>query len=169
MNIWLTTDTHFGHDILKQYCGRPDGFEDKILNGLLNAHLGENDLLIHLGDFCIGNDADWHEKFIHATFSAKRWLLRGNHDHKSNSYYMKHGWDFVGDVIKDTYFGKKICFSHVPQYWDGWYDINIHGHFHNSDHRRHEEELVWRKNGYQKLLALEYINYQPIKLESFII
>lgn len=167
MKIWLITDTHLGHDAMIEYCGRPKDHSERILKNLSNT-IKPKDLLIHLGDVCIGNEAEWHEKLMGATKNATHWLLRGNHDHKSNSWYLSHGWNFVGEVIKDTYFGKKILLSHMPQYWDGWYELNIHGHFHNSDHRRYEEELVWRKNGYQKLYAIEYTNLMPVTLEYFI-
>lgn len=166
MNIWLITDTHFGHEQMIEYCNRPIGFEYKILHNLVNA-VKENDVLIHLGDFCIGDDEHWHNKFM-TDAAGKKWLVRGNHDHKSNSWYLSHGWDMVCDQFRDKYFGKIIMFSHKPVVCDGEYDINIHGHFHNSDHRRQELELMAIKNGYQKLLALEYTNYQPVNLEKFI-
>lgn len=147
------------------YCGRPEGFEQIILDELRKVLL-PTDILIHLGDVCIGNDAEWHRKLIE--LPGKKWLIKGNHDHKSNSWYLRQGWDFVGDAFRDTYFGKNILFSHVPHYWDGWHDLNIHGHFHNTDHRRTEPELQERKNGYQKLLALEYTDLKPVLLKNFI-
>lgn len=165
MKIWLITDTHFGHKAMQEYCGRPEGVEDLIFKNL--KVVSDHDIVIHLGDVCIGNDAEWNDAF-NRNVNGKHWLLRGNHDGKSNSWYMGNGWDFVGEQIKDKYFGKKICLSHYPQYWDGWYDLNIHGHFHNSDHRRYEDEMKFRKNGYQKLLAIEYTDYKPVLLESLL-
>ena len=163
--FWLTTDTHFGHTAMLEYCGRPDNFSEKIINNLTKA-VKPNDILIHLGDICIGNDREWNEKL--RSVNGKHWLVRGNHDKKSNSWYLDNGWDMVCDQFRDKYFGEIIMFSHKPVVWDGEYDINIHGHFHNSDHRRHEPELLSIENGYQKLLALEYTNYQPVSLEKFI-
>jgi calcineurin-like phosphoesterase family protein len=165
MKIWLTTDTHFGHKAMIPYCGRLEGFEEVIFKNL-KQNVKEGDILIHLGDVCIGNDFDWHSNI--EDIPGKHWLIKGNHDHKSNSWYLSHGWDMVCDQFRDKYFGKVIMFSHKPVVWDGDYDINIHGHFHNSDHRRQEPELMAIKNGYQKLLALEYTNYQPVNLEKFI-
>ncbi|HBD94243.1 MAG TPA: hypothetical protein DC057_08735 [Spirochaetia bacterium] len=75
----------------------------------------------------------------------------------------------VCDQFQDKIFGKTIMFSHKPVVWNGEYDINIHGHFHNVNPNRHEKELVAIKNGYQKLLALEYTNYMPVTLEKFIV
>jgi calcineurin-like phosphoesterase family protein len=165
MKYWLITDTHFGHDKLVEYCARPQGFEGKIMENLYKT-LSDDDVLIHLGDFCMGNDGKWTEMFMKQK-KSKKWLIKGNHDHKTNSWYLNHGWDFVGKSIKDKFFGKNILFSHIPQIDDGWYDLNIHGHFHNSDHRKHEKELVVIKNPKQKLLAIEYTNYQPVLLNTF--
>ena len=164
MRVWLTTDTHFGHEALEVYCGRPNDVADKIFNGFRN--IGKDDMLIHLGDVCIGGDEYWHDKL--SKTGGKRILVKGNHDRKSNHWYLTHGWGFVCDSFDMTYKGRKIKFSHIPIAWDGYYDLNIHGHFHNSDYRRQEKELLFIKNGYQKLLALEYTNYQPVLLDGFI-
>lgn len=166
MNYWLITDTHFGHEAMLEYCGRPENFSEKILHNLI-THVGENDILIHLGDICIGRDEEWHNRLREV--KGKHWLVKGNHDRKTNTWYLSHGWDMVCDQFRDYYFGKIVVFSHKPVIWNGDYDINIHGHFHNSDSRRHEPELVAIKNSYQKLLAIEYTDYQPVKLRKFIL
>lgn len=164
MRIWLITDTHFGHDKLIEY-GRPEGFTERIFENL-NV-VKPDDLLIHLGDFCIGNDEKWHTHYMQM-LDCKHWLIRGNHDSKSNSWYMSHGWDVVAEYLSIEMFAKKILFSHRPMAWDGYYDVNIHGHFHDTDHRRIEGEFLKIKNAYQKLLALEFTNYQPVLLGAFL-
>jgi len=163
--IWLITDTHFGHEAIKKVCNRPDDCDELMLSNIKKM-VREQDTLIHLGDFCIGQDEYWTARLME--IECRKWLIKGNHDHKSNAWYLDRGWDFVAKEIKDRYFGHNVLFSHEPQYWDGWYDKNIHGHFHTSDHRRLEPEMQFRKNGYQKLLAVEAVNYQPVSLESFI-
>lgn len=177
MKIWLITDTHFGHDKIKTYCERPDNFEKTILKNLKKV-LNHDDILIHLGDFCIGNDAKWHELFMSAV-PCKKWLLLGNHDSKSSSWYLSHGWDFVGNSIQVSYFGKKILFSHTPLAI-GENDLMIHGHFHNTLHRLLEKQWVSKEeekrnekdlqmlSSQHKLLAIEYTDYQPVLLEKFI-
>ena len=176
MKIWITTDTHFGHDKMQEYCGRPDGFEYLILK--YQSYLSFGDLLIHLGDFCIGNDKNWHDKFMART-PSKKILIRGNHDRKSDSWYLNNGWDFVCEQFRNTYFGKDILFSHCPKP-DIGYDINIHGHFHNQlprllkgewavdDEEKRNHYDLKALNPKSKLLALEETNYQPVNLEKFI-
>lgn len=167
MQIWLTTDTHFGHEQIKKYCGRPNEFETLIMDKL-RKNVKNDDLLIHLGDFCIGNDSFWHT-FFNANLSvSKKWLIRGNHDKKTNSWYLTHGWDFVGESVRDTLFGKKIVFSHIPIANDGSWDVNIHGHFHNSNHRAYEPELLRLYTPNHLLLAIENTNYEPVLLNTLI-
>ena len=138
MKIFLCSDTHFGHTKLIEYCHRPIDFGTKILKAL--EVIGKNDMLIHLGDFCIGNDKDWHKDFFKVLKTQRVILVRGNHDNKSDSWYYDNGWDFVCKTFTAKHFGKKILFSHIPQrrITHGNYDINIHGHYHNADHRKRE-------------------------------
>ena len=62
MRIWLTTDTHFGHQRMIEF-GRPQDFEVKIGKAISEVVKPE-DVLIHLGDFCIGKDEYWHEFYF---------------------------------------------------------------------------------------------------------
>jgi calcineurin-like phosphoesterase family protein len=165
LKYWLTTDTHFNHEKIKEYCGRPDDFEQKIVNGF--SVLKPSDVLIHLGDVCIGKETESHEKYI-IPISCKKILIRGNHDGKSQSWYMDHGWDWVCDSMSIKRCGKRILFSHAPMVWDGYWDINIHGHFHNANHRRYEAELKGDLLKGQKLLALEYNDYQLWNLDKIL-
>lgn len=157
MNIYLTTDTHFGHKKMEEYCFRPKGFEEKIAKSL--RRLKEDDILIHLGDICIGSDEKWHAMYI-STLPCKKILVKGNHDRKSNAWYLEHGWDFVCDRFDLRYRGVKVVFSHQPidMLYEG--ELNVHGHFHDKT----EED--WQP-GY-KSLSLERNNYQMYSLKALL-
>lgn len=161
MKYWIVSDTHFGHDKIKAYCGRPDDFEERLLNNI--SRLNHDDVLVHLGDICWHNHAEWHNKLMNASCCV-RWLVRGNHDKKSYSWYLDHGWDFAGERITLDMFGKTIALTHRPIADDG-YDLNIHGHFHNAIHRELEPELLAIKNDKQILVKMEH-DYMPINLRS---
>ena len=165
-HVYISTDTHFSHKKVIDFCDRPENYEELIWKGF--QEIPDGSVLIHLGDVCMGDDEEKHQKYIAPLTNIKKILVKGNHDHKSNSWYLRNGWDFVCRQFKDKYFGKYILFSHMPQKDDGWYDINIHGHFHNTDHRSHEPELVAIKNDKQYLVAVEYTNYKPVRLETII-
>lgn len=166
MNIWLTTDSHFNHKaIITEFGFRPVGYEETIIKNIKKTVL-KNDILIHLGDFSFGNDAYWQKRF-NDEINCIKWFILGNHDKHSLQWYLKFGWSFVGESITIKMFGHTILFSHVPKV-DSGYTINIHGHFHNNDHRLHEPRLVAIKNDKQYLLAIENNNYQLFNLQSII-
>jgi len=159
LKYWLLPDTHFGHHKMQEYCGRAEGFEEKILKNV-GQWVSRGDVLIHLGDFCIYKDAEWHKRFMDVC-AGKRWLVRGNHDRKSLGWYFDHGWHCVADEIKLTVFGKTIVFSHKPLA-EGDFDINVHGHLHNTGH--HPEAEMGTKN---RLVFIEH-KYMPINLRNVV-
>lgn len=147
------------------YCGRPSDFETYIQRGL--KVLTKNDTLIHLGDVAWHDIADAHERFI-VPLPCRKILVRGNHDRKSNNWYLKHGWDFVCRSFQDKYFGVNILFSHRPKSTAGC-DLNIHGHFHNavSSVAWAEDNLSTLKSDKHRLFVLEH-HYKPVRLDKFI-
>jgi calcineurin-like phosphoesterase family protein len=169
MNIYLITDTHFNHTKVIEYCGRPLNYEQLLFSSMNNVP--EDAILLHLGDICIGKDVEVHEKYI-APLKCKKWLIKGNHDRKSDAWYYEHGWDVVCESINIIKHGVFITFSHkpipLPRTRGSKPVINIHGHFHNTDHRLIEPDMdkILTKN--HKLLAVEYTNYQVVDLAKFV-
>lgn len=178
MKYYITTDTHLGHlDKMVEYCGRPYDYEQKIHMSL--STIKEGNVLIHLGDVCIGNDS-LHNRVITNHPGIRHILVRGNHDNKSDNWYYEHGWDFVCDTFSLKKYGKNIIFSHQPQPI-GDFDLNIHGHFHNAlprllkgdwkadgEKERNEQDLLNLTTDKHKLLSLEETDYQPVELHKFI-
>jgi len=157
---WIITDLHLGHDKIKSFCGRPDGFEDKIIKNI-HTVCRPGDVLICLGDVCWGNDEYWHSLLHHRTHKFKTWLTKGNHDKKTYSWYLDHGWDFVSDSINLKIFGKKILFSHKPMPDGSHYDINVHGHLHNTGHHH-----SYDKNSH--ILVMCEHHYMPQDLRKIV-
>lgn len=165
---------------MEEYCNRPKNFEEIIIRELKKIKM---DVLIHLGDFCIGKDKYWHEQFM-KILNCKKWLIRGNHDRKSDMWYSNQGWDWVGRYFQNRFFNKNVVFSHFPiRYTDcgrDSFDINIHGHFHNNLHKLLDGKFVVEgekeRNAidlanlslHHKLLSIEETNYKPVDLEKFI-
>lgn len=132
MNIWLTSDTHFGHKKIIELAHRPVDFEDLILKRHHLKEVKENDVIIHLGDVALYKEDFFHNKFLSGFPSkTKKWLIKGNHERRTDTFYMDKGWDFVGEKIIINRFGKRILFSHIPQEKTDFWDLNIHGHLHN--------------------------------------
>lgn len=161
---WITSDTHFNHEKVKEYCGRPDNFESLIQKGL--SAIPAKDVLIHLGDVCIGRDEYVHSTYIEPLLCTKI-LVRGNHDKKSGNWYLDHGWDLVVDYLGLEAFGKSLLFSHVPKNMrDFRFDVNVHGHLHNEKFR----DRQFCEDAPEKyiLYAQELRGYKPVKLTSLL-
>jgi calcineurin-like phosphoesterase family protein len=124
----------------------------------------ETDALICLGDISIGQELKVYEKFI-KPLKCKKILVKGNHDRKTNTWYLNHGWDWVCYSFGDNYFGKKILFTHYPKPADD-YDLNLHGHLHNNVYKWKHLTAENKKFVCEKhlLISFECQNYAPVKL-----
>jgi calcineurin-like phosphoesterase family protein len=89
-------------------------------------------------------------------------LVRGNHDKRTDHWYEGHGWMFCCSSILLTRFGKRILLTHRPFGSQEWFDLNVHGHNHNTVPKDH----MISPNNY--CLCLENENYEPVLLESLI-
>ena len=155
---WVVADTHFGHNEIVGYCGRPLDFGARILRNV-SSLVQSRDVLIHLGDVCIGNDAHHHHT-LREHCSGLLWLVRGNHDRKTTTWYLRNGWDWVGDSMELSMFGHDLIFTHRPLPDTGG-RLNIHGHLHNTEHRTAYEDE------YHKLILMEH-SYCPVDLRRLV-
>jgi len=152
IKYWITSDTHFNHYACVDGWGnRGEGFEEKILDSI-RRNVKKGDVIIHLGDFAWYKHKLWCTKFREACGEAKVWLIKGNHDRNSNSFFLDGGFDFVGDSFMMERHGKRILFTHKPQPV-GDYDINVHGHLHTTGHRDMEYQDI--KHDGQLLIEIE--------------
>jgi calcineurin-like phosphoesterase family protein len=157
--IWLIADTHFGHKLMVELCGRPENFERLIQEKVLSL-VAISDTLIHLGDICFGRPLPADYWFGH----CRKVLIRGNHDQHSLVWYEQHGWDMAVDALGLNMYGKKILLTHRPAQL-GDFDLNIHGHCHNiSPEQWVRHQVVWGLS--HRLFALEYTNYAPVSLRT---
>lgn len=157
--IYIITDTHFGHGKMEEWSLRPKDFNEKLWAGL--DALPENSILIHLGDLTIGADHKTATKMVGYRF--KKWLVRGNHDHHSISWYVNNGWDSVSDEMVIDMFGHKILLSHAPLPKREGITKNVHGHLHGG--KSHGYPDFYDKD-YHFEACPEVVGYRPIQLGS---
>ena len=162
MNYWLISDTHFKHTKLDDWGNRSGNWQEQIWNGL--SFIPEDDVLIHLGDICIGNDLEVHDKILE-TLQCKKILVLGNHDKKSKQWYTEHGWDFVCDGLDFIYLGHYLHFTHRPSRPQGNSTWNIHGHTHGNLHRS-EEYCDFYSKDYHIDISPEVVGYKPLRLDT---
>jgi calcineurin-like phosphoesterase family protein len=159
-NTWLTTDLHFSHKGMIELCGRPQDFEKRIVRHW-DRLVKPSDTVVCMGDICIGDDKDVHQKYIEKLPGLKI-LVKGNHDKKSDTWYESNGWQIVCNVLLIERYGYKIALSHKPLGESDLYDINIHGHQHTTHPKGYTPD------GKRFLLSLEHEKYEPVLFQSFI-
>ncbi len=160
-DYYIISDTHFRHKMLIDSGLRPSSYEKQLESSL--KLLTFNDVLIHLGDVCLGMEYEVHRDIIWK-LKCRKFLVRGNHDKRSTSWYMDHGWDFAGDALTMRRHGKEILFSHEPAHIRDT-QVNVHGHVHSED-RLFEYKDVLTPN---HILAVpEKWGYSPVKLRRLV-
>jgi len=175
MKIFLITDTHLGHKMLEEKKFRPKSISCDIIGNINRLNMDyPNSTLIHMGDLVLCNSEEtlkYARLFKSATQTLNTILVRGNHDKLSDSKYY---YDFGINTICDGFFlrryGIRIMISHKPKTDHGYFDINIHGHFHDNDHRTIMEykDFDAELNEKHRLIALEIEKYKPIELKTVV-
>lgn len=88
--VYFTSDTHFNHANIIGFCSRPFKNVNEMNETLIanwNRVVGVDDIVFHLGDFCLGGSAEWTN--VLNRLNGKIYLIVGNHDMKNlrQSYY----------------------------------------------------------------------------------
>lgn len=162
MQYWVISDPHLGHHMLVNKGHRPERYETSIIKNVASI-VTPDDVMICLGDVAFYQELRWHE-VLTSSCKGKKWLVKGNHDKKSNTWYLDRGWDFVGDQIVLRQYGLNILLSHIPVHIDDRedVDVNVHGHLHDNQHRS-ECEITDR----HRLVYMEH-HYQPKTLRNIL-
>ena len=82
--VFFTSDTHFYHGNIIRFCNRPFkdvGMMNETIISNWNNTVGLDDIVFHLGDFCLGGSAEWTK--ILDRLNGKIYLILGNHDLKN--------------------------------------------------------------------------------------
>lgn len=127
---WIIADTHFFHANISVYCNRPDNWQALILENW-NRLVGSCDVILHLGDLALARKADLEH--LSAQLPGQIYLIRGNHDRHSKTFYQSLGFQIVPDPYEMLHpSGKRLIFSHRPILPLGLNTLNLHGHIHNN-------------------------------------
>lgn len=128
--LFVTSDTHFGHKKILEYQPNRDfctleGHNQYLINKW-NTTVPETATIFHLGDF-IFYEKDFN---IISRLNGNIILIKGNHDHNTKKLNIP-----VYEYLKVNYGGINIVLMHYPLH--DWEQCN-HGslHFHGHTHGR---------------------------------
>lgn len=150
MSVFFTSDTHFYHRNILEYCpGRRELGDtvDDMNEGLIrrwNQRVGKDDVVYHLGDFTLTTRVELIDPIL-ARLNGRIRLVKGNHDkwlRKLDALQNKNKFEWVRQYNKENFdvdgTSYEIVMMHYPFLtWDGSArgSINLHGHAHGgNDH-----------------------------------
>ena len=151
IKVWITSDTHYNHtNICRGVTAwrMPDGslpesqtrdfpnlekMNSAIVNNI-NEVVGQDDVLIHLGDWSFGG-FEQIEEFYNRLICKNIHLILGNHDHHidRNRENIKRLFLSVSWFEQFQYQGETIEMMHYPiSSWNGLRKgrVHLHGHCH---------------------------------------
>lgn len=180
-NIWITSDTHFGHANIIKYCARPfknlQDMDDTLVENW-NSVVKPGDKVYHLGDvyFKNGKSVEYWDHFFTRLHGQKR-LVLGNHDDAKDMILHKFFRKIVVWRMMPEF---KLLMTHIPVHEvslgiriDERHDlagnegmvgnevrqlVNVHGHIHQN-------------NAYSKRyvnVCVEKTDYKPVHIEDVI-
>ena len=172
-DIFFTSDTHFGHAKIIEYCKRPfSSVEemDEILIQNWNKTVSKGDTVYHLGDFC------WRKqkspKWYWDQLNGNKILIKGNHDRHCFKELR-----FEPDSIMEVKISRmqRLTLCHYPmQSWNASYygSYHLHGHTHNLDSEYYFNPRLLPSGSRFGLMSqrlnvcVEKTDYRPINLEE---
>ena len=155
--IYFIADPHFGDERIRRYENRPfqnvKEMDLKMIDNW-NGVITDSDSVYVLGDF----GGDGHEAELLSKLNGHKFLIKGNHDIKSNDEYRRAGFDEVYDhpIIVDGFW----ILSHDSLYVNtNMPYANIFGHVHNNP-------IVKDYSKQHFCVSVERIDYAPISFET---
>lgn len=158
--IFVISDTHFGHENIIQYCGRPFAnadLMDECITTNWNETVRDQDIIYHLGDVYFGSTPS----FLRNLKGRKR-LILGNHDNAKDQT-LQAVFEKISLWRPFPEYG--VILSHMPLLdrglggGDSYRELkNIHGHIHHKQAPTADHINV----------SVEQINYKPVELESLL-
>jgi len=112
--IFLLSDDHYFHANIIRYCNRPWKDVNEMNVEMERRHnfvITPDDIWICVGDLTAGvGDRKNELAMLIKRLNGKKVLVRGNHDHQKDDFYLNSGFTRVVDHL----FYAGVLFSHVP-------------------------------------------------------
>lgn len=134
MEIWFTSDIHFGHSNIIKHANRPFADVEEMDEGLVrewNARIGKEDTVYFLGDFSFHKEPKTRDIFFNLNGRNKH-LVRGNHDGKAVTGLP---WTTQSDLTTLKFGGNRFELCHYPlEVWNAAHHgaFHLHGHSHGT-------------------------------------
>jgi calcineurin-like phosphoesterase family protein len=174
--IFFTSDMHFSHRNIIEFCKRPFSSIDEMDEALIknwNSVVREDDLVFNLGDFSFASNTRTQE--IIDELNGRHVLILGNHDMLrpyNKAIYSK--FEFVTQQMQLQIEGRYVYLNHYPFLcYGGSYRADYHsvwqlfGHVHSSDKSGGlDTKRLVNLFPYQYDVGVDNNNFTPISWEE---
>lgn len=174
-DIWVISDTHFGHENIIRYCDRPYQDAPTMDYDMIdrwNSVVKPQDKVYHLGDVYMGLRKETADSIFSKLQGHKR-LILGNHDNGKDQILQKY---FEKIDMWRMFPEFKLLLTHVPVH-ESTLRVMVDD---NPDHKEGDcgvvKRQLWNVHGhihqnkapsdYHKCVCVEQINYTPIHIEE---
>lgn len=164
-DIFLISDTHFCHENIIQFCGRPFANAELMDEQLIenwNSVVKPGDIVYHLGDVAMGQHSRLEIPKIMSRLRGRKRLIVGNHD--DIPWLASGGW-FQKVLMWRVFPEYNMLLTHVPIHESSIQErivvnggVNVHGHIHNQS----------SPEGPYKCVCVEHTNYTPVHIEEIL-
>jgi len=160
-NIWLISDTHFGHENIIKYADRPFINVREMDEALIenwNRLVRPSDHVYHLGDVYMGrHDRNSISNILYRLNGHKR-LIVGNHDEIKDVVLHRH---FAKISMMRVFREYNLVLTHVPVHPNSLeltkgHVVNVHGHIHQ--HKSPPGPYI--------NVCVEWTDYTPVNIED---
>lgn len=163
MNVFFTSDTHFGDHRVLNLRSRPfrsTSEMDEALVGRWNARVGSRDEVWHLGDFALGVAV---AQRLLPRLNGQKNLVTGNID--TRALHELAGWASVCAYNELTVDGTMLVLCHYPfRTWNRMHRgaVNLHGHSHGRlAPLKRQFDVGVDAHDFQPVLLSELLNKPP--------
>lgn len=170
-NVWVTSDTHFGHNNILDYENRLVKLnvvtleeQDEELIRRWNSKIHKDDLVIILGDFSFKKAKDTEE--LLNRLNGNKVLIRGNHDiFLDDKKFDKSLFKAIYDYKETRYKGQEIALMHYPiqefkhKNREGKPSVLLFGHIHSFS-------MEIPKHSFN--VGVDVNDYYPVRLDDAI-
>lgn len=170
-NLYFTADSHFNHANIIKFCNRPFNSVEQMNETLIdnwNQVVGKDDIVFHLGDFCLGGAAEWTK--LLDRLNGKIYLILGNHDLKNIRQGFIQRFEHVALQMFITVDKQKMYLSHYPFlcFEGGYKDIwQLFGHVHTRKNNTGiDAERLQYLYPTQYDVGVDNNNFKPVSFEE---
>ena len=172
--IYFTSDHHFGHFNIIQYCNRPFTTAEEMDEHLIemwNKTVTNQDFVYHLGDFTMSKDSNYIKDLLER-LNGNKAFVDGNHSsHEFRKAVREHGWLMRSllDIKIKGYPPITLCHYPMLSWNKSHYGaIQLFGHHHGTiSGVGTDPDLIIRKDQ-QMDVGVDTNNFKPYSIDEVI-